>query len=433
MRLASVLSILALSACAAATEPVPDASSTVAPALSFDPAEAWDEFEALLRERYAYLDAMGRDAADAQLARSRVAALEASSPAAARRVMHQTALTFADPHLLAGPLGPDDWNVVMTSADLDVAYEDDAFVVADVRAGSAADGAGVRPGWTLLAADGVPTARAARLPFGPVLPVPSPRQLAYGATLAANGRRGQDRRVLTFARPDGAAVDVVLASPRVQARALLDAPPVATSRLGAEGGIGLVRFNNSLGRDETIAAFDEAVRALSDTHALILDLRDTPSGGNTEVARSVIGHFVDEPRAYQMHTIPAVERASGVPRRFVELVEPRVPRYDGPIVVLHGRWTGSMGEGLVIGLDAAAGAHTIGSDMGDLLGALWSEALPASGARVEFGGEALFTPEGLPREDYVADRPLASADRDAGGGDPAMRAALAYLDGHTEP
>jgi len=96
-------------------------------------------------------------------------------------------------------------------------------------------------------------------------------------------------------------------------------------------------------------------------------------------------------------------------------------------VVLSGHWTGSMGEGLVIGLDAAADALTIGSNMADLLGALTNVTLEKSGARMDLGTETLFHVNGTPREDYIADIPLESADRDAQGADPAMESALAYL------
>ena len=387
----------------------------------------WVEFEDELRSKYAYLDRAGRDLADEQLVRSRGVALRTHKREELRRVLHQTALTFTDPHLIVGPFTDDDFNIVMTSADLDVTVQGDRFVVADVRAGSAADEAGVRPDWEVVAVDDVPIERAALLPFGEVLPGPSARQLAYGATLAVNGRRGATERQLTFRHPSGSEVTVSLANPRVQARAVGEMPPVTARRIGLDGTIGLVRFNNSLGSNETITAFDVAIRELADTKGLIIDLRNTPSGGNTEVGRSIIGHFVDEPRAYQMHTIPFLEREYGVPRRFVEYAMPRAPRYDGPVVVLHGRWTGSMG--VVIGLDAAADVHMVGSDMGDLLGALWNVDLPASGARLDLGGEALFGPDGTPREDYVADTPLSSADRDVMGNDPALGAALRLLAG----
>ena len=87
-----------------------------------------------------------------------------------------------------------------------------------------------------------------------------------------------------------------------------------------------------------------------------------------------------------------------------------------------GPWTGSMGEGIVIGMDGAAGAHTIASDMGDLLGAIYNEPLGHCDASLELGVESLFHVDGTPREDYVADTPLTVADLDAAGEDPAMAA-----------
>ena len=116
-----------------------------------------------------------------------------------------------------------------------------------------------------------------------------------------------------------------------------------------------------------------------------------------------------------------------MPRRFIEQVKPRAPRFQGTLVVVGGHWTGSMGEGLVIGLDGAAGAQTFASDMGDLKGALYPLELPQSGATLELGVEALFHVNGAPRADYVADVVLAAADRDKDGGDPAVAAVAAWL------
>ncbi|MCA9613159.1 MAG: hypothetical protein KC586_10450, partial [Myxococcales bacterium] len=200
-------------------------------------------------------------------------------------------------------------------------------------------------------------------------------------------------------------------------------PPLSIRR---EGDVAIVRFENSLGRSETVAAFDEAIVSVADAPALVIDLRNTPSGGNTDVARAILGHFVDDSTPYQRHEIPAVERATTVPRRFVEHVLPRAPRFRGRVVVLGGRWTGSMGEGLVVGFDAI-GAHTVASDMGDLLGAMTQIPLEACEGVLELGVESLFHVDGTPRADYVADVPLESSDRDTRGDDPALTAALAWL------
>ncbi|XUU59703.1 S41 family peptidase [Erythrobacter sp. HA6-11] len=389
---------------------------------SFDAAAAWEEFEQLLRGKYAYIERDDLDV-EGQLARSREIAAQARNHAEFRRIIHQTALTFMDPHLIVGPFTDDDYAIIMTSADLDVKFDQERLFISDVRAGSPAYAAGLRSGDEVLMIDGAMPDEAARLPFGDVLPEPSPAQLDYGATLAVNGKRGSARN-LKVRGMQGKTRAVELVGTSEYARSLRDRDPVSTRRLGTDGEVGVIRINNSLGNNDTIHAFDAAMENLGGARAIVLDLRDTPSGGNTEVARSIIGHFISEIRPYQVHVIPAFEREFTVPRRFVEYVHPRYPRFTGSVFVLHGRWTGSMGEGIVIGMDAATDAMTIGSDMGDLLGGLWNWDLEKSEARVDLGGEALFHVDGTPREDYVADVPLTPADTDARGNDPAMSKAL---------
>ena len=190
---------------------------------------------------------------------------------------------------------------------------------------------------------------------------------------------------------------------------------------------------DSVGRSRTPEprATQGAVAEGSETPLLVLDLRNTPSGGNTEVARAIIGHFLTEARPYQMHEIPAVERRYGVPRRFVELALSRAPHFPGPVVVLAGRWTGSMGEGLLIGMHAAAGARTFASDMGNLLGAVHNLEVEVSGLQLDLGLEALFHVDGTPREHYVAEQPLPSADRDREGKDAALEAVRTWLASET--
>ena len=393
---------------------------------AFDAEAAWTEFEGLVREYYAYTDRPGAAAFEAQLARSKALALETDSDGAFRRLIHQTALTFSDPHFIIGPFDDQDYAIIYTASDLAISLEGGLYRVADVRQGSAAAGAGIRPGWQVLKADGERIATSATQPYGDILSEPNAQQLAYGATLVANGRRGQPR-TLTFKDSRGRKREISLPSPSDFAREVSGLPALTVARVGESGQFGHVRFNNSLGQDQVIAEFDGALAELADTQGLIIDLRNTPSGGNTDVARAVIGHFITGPRAYQRHTMPVVERTTSVPRLWVEYAAPRAPHYGKPVVVLHSRWTGSMGEGLVIGLDAAADAHTIGSDMGDLLGALWNFDLEKAKARIDMAGEALFHVDGTPREDYIADHPLAAADTAPNGDDPAMNAALSYL------
>jgi carboxyl-terminal processing protease len=205
-------------------------------------------------------------------------------------------------------------------------------------------------------------------------------------------------------------------------------PAVHSERRGA---IGFIRLDNSLGRNETMAQFTAALQALLDTRALVLDLRNTPSGGTTTVARAIMGHFTDRERPYQVHVVPGEQRRFGVPRKFVEQVAPRAPHYRGHVFVLGGRWTGSMGEGMMIGFDAL-GHRTVGSELGHLLGAMFHETLEASGARVELGEEQLLHVNGTPREAF---RPVISVDpaEARADGDPAFDAVLRALRTRTAP
>ena len=133
---------------------------------------------------------------------------------------------------------------------------------------------------------------------------------------------------------------------------------------------------------------------------VVLDLTDTASGGNTVVARGVMGWFVDGPTAYQIHNWPADERRTGIPRQWIEQVLPRPgKRHRGPVTVRVGRWTGSMGEGLAVGMDAI-GADVVGDPMAGLLGGIYDHRLANSGTVIKLPTERLYTVDGLPREAY---------------------------------
>ena len=162
-----------------------------------------------------------------------------------------------------------------------------------------------------------------------------------------------------------------------------------------------IRFNDSLGNSATIAAFDDAMALALPGRPIILDLTDTASGGNTSVARAIMGWFVNKPTSYQLHTLPGEERETGIPRQWLEQVLPRPGKHhDGPVTVRVGRWTGSMGEGLAIGFDAI-GAHVAGGPMAGLLGAVYDYKLEQSGLVIKFPVERLFHVDGTPREKFI--------------------------------
>ena len=414
----SIVSLL-LVACASRTPVSPAVGPQDEVVSGFE--EDWADFREIVTDYYAYRDRPGFDA-QAWLDLHEVAALSARTPIAFADQLQSVARRFHDPHFNAGPYDDDDYSVVPTGTDLYGVFDADGAVVVDVMLGGAADVAGVRPGWRIVRIDDLSPDAAARRPFpkAPELDVPT---LEYGLQLALSGKRHQTR-VVAFTKPDGTKVELELAATYGAVDATREGPVVTARRVDT---VGVIRLNNSLGNDDTIAAFDAAIEEQAATTALILDLRGTPSGGNTTIARSILGHFVDEPLPYQVHEFPVDLRLHGVERRAVEYVLPRGYRYTKPVVVLCGRWSGSMGEGLVIGMDAIGADAVFGSEMADLLGGLHVFRLEQSQAFVEIGVESLFHVDGTPREDFVPAHLVSPADRAADGSDAALTAALEWL------
>lgn len=398
-----------------------DIEPEVASETAFDANALWLEIRADIELFYAYLERDDFDSV-AYLDRLEARLENMDTIAEFRAELHRATFAFTDPHFIVGPFTGDDFNIIPTSSDLIIRGAD--FRVIDVRAGSAADAAGVRPGWRLLRSNGVELNTQINEVFDGLLPQITDTQRDYAATLIANGCRGRDR-LLDFATGSGEIMSLTLPSPRDFARTVSDSPPLEVDY--PEENIVRLRINNRLGDNDMVAALDDVFAALPDVDGFILDLRNTPSGGNTTVAQALMGHFIETEKPYQIHDYPSMEREFTVPRRSVEHVLPREPYLDVPLVVLGGHWTGSMGEGIVIGLDAAADAHIIASDMGDLLGGLSNFTYADGQVKVDMGTYTLSHMDGTPREDFIADKPLSSSDRDADGNDPALTAALAWF------
>lgn len=343
---------------------------------------------------YGYFQRPGIDGS-AILARFEPAAKAARTKASFRDVLQLVAHNFADPHFIVRPLDAADYSVIPTSSDLFAQYQSNRFGIVDVRRDGDAEKQGIRPGAEIVAIDAQTPQAAIEAVMGQPLAALSPPQIDAGLNIALSGIRQRPRR-LTLAV--GAARHTYTLRPTSeQAERVRAAAPL---RVEHRGDVAIITINNSLGDNKTIAAFQAALQEVLTAPVLVLDLRNTPSGGNTTVARGIMGHFVRQERPYQVHVVPGEERQYGVPRKFVEYVLPLAPYYQGKFVVLGGHWTGSMGEGLLIGFDAL-GAQTAGSGLADLLGALFNERLARCDAKVDLGEEQLFQVNGRPREDFV--------------------------------
>lgn len=349
----------------------------------------------LIARVYAYPERLGPEGPLS--AKLRAEAGQVSDRRSLLRYAERALLSLADHHAITGASMRDSYALVPSYSDLWIEREREGFRITAVREGSPAAAAGVREGELLTAIGEVPI-EAAVAAFWADLGLPvTVERAGFAARVLAAGRRDGARRlrIMSGARERSVELPSLYALPSPQR------PPV-TARV--EGRSLVIRVNDALGDSTTVAAFDAAMARARPGQRVVIDLRDTPSGGNTVVARAMLGWFVSRPTFYQMHSLPAEARETGIARQWVEQVLPRAcKRHRGPVRVLVGRWTGSMGEGLAIGFDAL-GADVRGTRMAGLLGAIYDHRLEHSGLPTE----RLFHVDGRPREHFVP-RPLRRA------------------------
>jgi carboxyl-terminal processing protease len=311
--------------------------------------------------------------------------------------------------------------LVPSGTDLWAEWRSGQAVITDVRADSDAQQRGIKPNDIVVSIDNTRIADAVDAKLGRSYShrVAAARDWALRAVLAG---RHNTRRLLQLRQGN------TIRTVDLGARDQFGAPspePVSHSRMAS--GIGYLRFNDSLGDNSAIQAFDRALGDLHDTRALIIDLRNTPSGGNSVVARGILGRFVSREQPYQRHVLPSEERDTGIRRSWLELVSPRGPfNYQRPVAMLVGHWTGSMGEGLAIGFDATGAGTVVGTAMAGLVGATDHIVLPRTKIGVNLPAERLYHVNGTPREAFQP-KVLVDVTRPNSEGDPFIGAALRVL------
>ncbi len=354
--------------------------------------------ERRVNQDYAYLDRFpGQRMPMTDMLRAEAAAVkdQRSLVKYAERAM----ALLADHHAIVGSSFKDSWALVPSYSDLWIERRDGAYVITSVRSGSPAEQAKIRAGDRLIDVGTQPIDVAVQAYWNDLGSVGGGERDEVAARILAAGRRDRVRD-LTVIGQRGPPRRLSLAS--LYTTAGLNRPPVRTI---VEGRTVRISFTDSLGNDATIGAFDAAMAAVRPGQRLIIDLTDTPSGGNTSIARAILGWFVTRPTAYQVHNLPAERRRTGIARQWVEQVLPRPGmHWRGPVTVRVSRWTGSMGEGLAIGFDAI-GARVEGERMAGLLGAIYDIRLDHSGLVVKFPVERLSAVDGRPRERFVPKSP----------------------------
>ncbi|MFT3725847.1 MAG: S41 family peptidase [Hyphomonadaceae bacterium] len=254
--------------------------------------------------------------------------------------------------------------------------------------------------------DGVPVAQALKPP--PSTAERADAMMGFAGRVLLAGTR-EHAPVVTVRSADGNEVDIPV-SPRMAAtgsNASLNFPLKD---------VAVIRLNNSIGNTDLTPVFDDLMKQAKSMHTIILDLRNTPSGGDSVVAKPLMAWFVEGTKGYQKHV-----RGS---ESWVEQVEGRKDRFKGKLIVLVDHWTGSMGEGAAIGLRAAAGAIIVGTPMAGLRGAIESFDVPCFGVSLRIPVERLYEVNGTPRELAMPDVLVTEEDLATGQGDVILQRAL---------
>jgi hypothetical protein len=315
-------------------------------------------------------------------------------------LLEQTFYELYDHHASLNTNTPESQRLVPSGADMWAEYVNGKAMITEVRRNYGAWKVGIQSGMQVIAFNDVPIEKAIE-PFLPKsLHSNDVEAKNYALRTLLAGQHSKERKitVLFGTLYTGKPMDFYPDSfGPINDYHFNDY--IKTNKL--EGGIGYLRINNSLGNNDLIPLFDSVLNTLMNTSALILDLRETPGGGNTTVARAILGRFITKEGFYQAHELTAEEQAYGIKRSWNEIVSPRKNPYTKPLVVLVNHWTGSVGEGIAIGFDALKRATIIGTRMAGLNGANYSYQMPNTKIGFSFPAEKLFHVGGTPRESFV--------------------------------
>lgn len=288
--------------------------------------------------------------------------------------------------------------LVPSGTDIWAEYINGKPMVTEVRRGFGVAESGICSGMEVIAINHIPVSMAIE-PFLPKTVVPLNNEAkSFALRLALAGNHIQPR-ILTL-QYQGIQQNFYPDQKGLQLEHIRYQSNIESRRIG---NIGYIRINDCLYDNALIPVFDSIIQSFANTRSLILDFRETPSGGNTAVAKAILGWFIDSDRYYQKHEYYAEEKSTGIKRSWAEIVSPRKGKYyNKPLVVLGNHWTGSIAEGILVGFDALNRPSTtiIGTDLAHLIGAVYSFEMPNTKIRFTFPAERLYHMNGTPRETF---------------------------------
>lgn len=350
-------------------------------------AQDFDELWETLRDHYCFFESKTTDW-NLVRARYRPRALAAGSDDAFAAVVGQVLgeLYDAHTHLSNPPDGARRWPLY----DLLVERAGPLVRIAAVQESSSAADAGAQISDVVIAVDGQDIEEHVRDIAPKCLAKPDAEADAWALNVAVAGRRGQARRITVRT---GKAAPRELALPL---KARPSRPNVESRELG--DGLGYIAIH-TFADTAVVDAFEAALAQLRESRGLVLDVRGN-GGGDTAVARPIMGRFITDTRPYATMRRRAQAGVGnvGLGDAWTESVDPRGPfTYVNPVVVLTDHWSGSMAEGFPMGMRGIGRAAIVGTPMMGLGAAVFSIRLDRTGVQGQYSGEPVYDVKGKAR------------------------------------
>jgi C-terminal processing protease CtpA/Prc len=309
--------------------------------------------------------------------------------------LEQMLYELYDHHCSLNTNTPASQRLVPTGTDMWAQFVNGKPIITEVRKGFGAEKAGLVAGMEVVAVNNVPVNEAI-IPFiGKVQKTIDTEAKSFALRSLLAGNHIAARKIT--AKYNSTVSDFYPDKEGLQLENIQYAAKVESRRIS---NIGYIKINNFFFDNNVINDFDNAINSMMNTKALIVDLRETPSGGNTTVARALLGRFINKEHFYQKHELYAEEKQTGIKRSWEEIVSPRGVTYTKPLVVLVDHWTGSICEGITIAFDGMKRATVVGTQLARLNGAVYSYEMPNTKIGFNFPVERLYHINGLPRELY---------------------------------
>ncbi len=298
---------------------------------------------------------------------------------------------FHNGHISLNTNLPGSGRMVPSGQDLYIERINSRFYITDIRKGYGAELAGLKTGDEIIAFNGKPVEEQAKQFLPKYTNTYNNEMWLYALNKLLAGTHDMKRKITVVRK--GQQTDHYPDSLKI-----ISTKAVADHKI-LNPNTAYIKINNSLGDYELIPEFDKLVDQYLHYKNLVIDLTETPGGGNSTVARGMMGRFISKNSAYQKHEID--ESRFDTKRMWIEHVSPRKKQFKGNVYILVGRWTGSMGEGIAIGFDGMRSAKIIGTKMAGLIGAIEGFKLAETGIGFQIPTERLYHINGTPRENYV--------------------------------